>query len=398
MKGYRLPSLLAACLLAALCAGRWAPPGRGGESAPSEPDAARLVRDLGSDDFKAREAAARKLLEYEAPPPALRAALKSGDPEVARRAGRIIREITRREENAALGRLTDLARRGEVDRFIELLARRPKWADEDACWQAVAELNGKLLDLPMEKYRLPNLPGGERKSVGDFRRYTRVQHSKVVAAGRADLKGGLNFVVRAEHISAKHVHLSLLVSSRGTRVHSADDSIILAGGPVEVEDMSGPLLVCAGDVKCGDVSGCLLIARGDVRISGYAKDCVIITAGSVQFLPNKVLDGKISRRQNVEIKEHEPNPLGFVKWFDPARVGVTVEPAEGGVRVKAAGKSFAAAGLRAGDLLTAIDGEAVKSPDEFRLLLRAKLADGGKMLFTVRRAGKDLKVPVRCKD
>jgi S1-C subfamily serine protease len=151
-------------------------------------------------------------------------------------------------------------------------------------------------------------------------------------------------------------------------------------------------------VKCGDLSECLLLARGDVRISGYAKDCCIITSGSVQFLPNKVLDGKIPRRQNTEIKEHEPNPLGFVKWFDAASVGVTVGPAEGGVRVKAAGKSFAVAGLRAGDLLTALDGEAVKSPDEFRLLLRAKLADGGKMALAVRRAGQDLKIPVRCKD
>ena len=162
--------------------------------------------------------------------------------------------------------------------------------------------------------------------------------------------------------------------------------------------MGGPLLVSAGDVKCGDVSGCLLIARGDVRIAGRAKDCCIITAGSVQFLPNTVWDGKVPRRQNVEIREHEPNPLGFVKWFDPARVGVTVEAAPGGVRVKAAAKSFAAAGLRAGDLLAAIDGEAVKSPDDFRLLLRAKLADGGKMTFAVRRAGQDLKLPVRCKD
>jgi hypothetical protein len=220
----------------------------------------------------------------------------------------------------------------------------------------------------------------------------------MVAARRANLNPLGCFVARAEHISAKHVHFGLLVSFRGTQVFDANNSIILAGGPVEVESMGGPLLVCAADVKCCDVSRCLLIARGDVQIRGYVKDCVIIAAGSVQFLPNKVLDGKIPRRQNVEVKEHEPNPLGFVKWFDPASVGVTVEAAAGGVCVKAAAKSFAAAGLRAGDLLTALDGEAVKSTDDFRLLLRAKLADGGKMLFSVRRDGHDLKVPVRCKD
>jgi S1-C subfamily serine protease len=122
----------------------------------------------------------------------------------------------------------------------------------------------------------------------------------------------------------------------------------------------------------------------------------VIASGFVQFLPSETPE---LRRDN-EVKEHEPNPLGFVRWFDPVRVGITVEAADGGVRIKAAaaGKAFAGAGLRAGDLVTAIDREAVKSPDEFRLLLRSKLADGGKMVFAVRRAGQDLKVPVRCKD
>jgi hypothetical protein len=414
--------VVTACVLAVCCAAPFAGPasqrGRADESVSSEPNAARLVRELGSADFKAREAATRRLLEYEAPPPALRAAVKSGDPEVARRASRIIHEITRREENAAFAQLTEFVQNGEIDRLAELLARRLKWHDEVACWQAVAELNGKLLDLEKKQFRFRGAPGRRGffiempthlcprapdrggPFIGDFRRYAQWLRPQMVAARRADLdlKGPGHFVVRAEHIAAKGVEHGLLVSSRGTRVHSVHDSVILAGGPVEVELMSGPILVCAGDVKCCDVFGCLLIARGDVRISGYARDCVIITAGSVQFLPNKVLDGKIPRHENVEIKEHEPNPLGFVKWFDPARVGVTVEAAAGGVRVKAAAKSFAAAGLRAGDLLTAIDGEAVKTTDEFRLLLRTKLADGGKMVLTVRRAGQDLKIPVRCKD
>jgi hypothetical protein len=171
MKSYRLPSLLAACLLAALCAGRWVPRSRGGESAPLEPDAAGLVRDLGSADFKVREAATRRLLEYEAPPPALRAAQQSGDREVARRARRIIHEITQREENAAFAKLTEFARNGEVDRFIELVARRPKWHDEDVCWQAVADLSGKLLDLEKEQYRRPDAPWRAGYRFGDFRRY-----------------------------------------------------------------------------------------------------------------------------------------------------------------------------------------------------------------------------------
>src|SRR5262245_58880095 len=143
MKGCQPLPLLVACLGAALCTLPSAPRGRGNEPAPPEPDAAQLVRDLGSADFETREAATRRLLEWETPPPALRAALKSGDPEMARRATRIINEITRREENTAFGKLTEFARRGEIDRLAELLVRRPKWADEDACWQALVDLNVK---------------------------------------------------------------------------------------------------------------------------------------------------------------------------------------------------------------------------------------------------------------
>jgi hypothetical protein len=313
---------------------------------------------------------------------------------VVRRATRIINEITRREENAAYSKLTEFARRGEIDRLVELLVRRPKWEDEDACWQVVTELSGKLFDLEKKTYRRTSFPSPGGLPVGDFRRYVQLSRPQRVAGSRVALKPG-RFVVRAEHItSGKSIaSASLLASSRSTRVHGEFTlGLVLAGGPVEVESMVCSIVVCAGGCKARrDVRGCLIIARGDVEFSGDVAGCHIVTSGSVIFAPGKM-------RHENKVQEHEPNPLGFVKWFDPARVGVTVEAAAGGVRVKAAGKSFAAAGLRAGDLVTAIDGEVVKSPDEFRLLLRAKLADGGKMAFTVRRAGQDLKIPVRCKD
>jgi hypothetical protein len=202
-------------------------------------------------------------------------------------------------------------------------------------------------------------------------------------------------VIRAQRISTKFIHRGLLVSSRGTRLTGTlDSSVVLSGGPVEIGgSCDHSIVVCDGGLKChGIPGGSLIIARGDVEFTGVeVVRCRIITAGTVRFATRQ-------RRRNVEVQEHEPNPLGFIKWFDPARVGITVEAADGGVRVKAAGKSFAAAWLRAGDLISAIDGEAVKSPEDFRLLLRAKLADGGRMALAVRRAGRDLTIPVRCKD
>jgi hypothetical protein len=392
MKGCRSLALVAACVGAALFTLLPAQHGRGGEPAPPAPDTARLVRDLGSTDYKAREAATRRLLEWETLPPALRAALKSGDAEVARRARRIIRVITQREENAAFGKLTEFARRGEIDRLAELLVRRPKWGDEDACWQALVELNAKLFDLESKVYRRTSFTSRPRLGDGAPPQ-VRTKLRRRVAARRASIDLS-HMDVRAEHIVVKTTDLSYLVSTRSTQAQSIFESMLVGGGTLDVWYSKCLVIVCDGDVKCSNANRSLIIARGDVQFSGSVINCHVIAGGSVRFLPAP----EYQQRRDNQVTEQEPNPLGFIKWFDPASVGVTVEAAPGGVRVKAAAKSFAAAGLRAGDLLTALDGEAVKSPDDFRLLLRAKLADGGKMALAVRRAGQDLKITVRCKD
>ena len=136
----------------------------------------------------------------------------------------------------------------------------------------------------------------------------------------------------------------------------------------------------------------LVIARGTVRCGGIHNSRVI-SGGEVQLSRSaKVLDSKVV--------EKETKPLGFVTFFDPADVGIKVDSADGGVRVKEAekGKPFAAAGLRADDLVTALDGEAVKDAESFRRLLRAKLAVEGTTTFKVRRGDKAVEVAVPHKD
>src|SRR5262249_45792489 len=115
-----------------------APAGRGIEG---------LVKQLGSGDFDVREGATGKLMEREDAAPAVRQALKSSDAEVARRAAQILEAYAPKERKRALARLTELAKGGEVDRAAELFVRRPDWGDEDACWQQMADLAGKLLAL-----------------------------------------------------------------------------------------------------------------------------------------------------------------------------------------------------------------------------------------------------------
>src|SRR5262249_44618459 len=179
------------------------------------------------------------------------------------------------------------------------------------------------------------------------------------------------------------------------RVGILGHAAIFSGGSIEVsQSLLGVLIVCDGDFTAeSGFTDSLVIARGKVRSDGWVKNSRIVSDGGVEWKhPEWVKDSKVV--------EKESKPLGFVTFFDPADVGLTVESADGGVRVKAAekGKPFAAAGLRADDLITALDGDAVKDADSFRRLLRAKLAIEGTTTFKVRRDDKAVEIDVPHKD
>jgi S1-C subfamily serine protease len=55
---------------------------------------------------------------------------------------------------------------------------------------------------------------------------------------------------------------------------------------------------------------------------------------------------------------------------------------------------FARAGLRAGDVLAALDGTEVRDPEAFRRLLRRRVAEGGLAQLRVLRDGKTTDVRV----
>lgn len=172
-------------------------------------------------------------------------------------------------------------------------------------------------------------------------------------------------------------------------------AVLFAGGSVDfLGSVANSLIVCDGDFTVqGPIYNCLIIARGTIRCDHDVRDSRLISCGKVQFKhPQRVYESKVV--------EKEPKPLGFVQFFDPTDAGITVEKADRGVRVKEAGKGkpFAKAGLRAGDLVTALDGEAVKDAEGFRRLLRAKLAVEGTMTFKVRRGDKAVEIPVPHKD
>jgi hypothetical protein len=384
------------CLTAALSL---APTGRhclAEEPAGGKPDIDDLITRLGSESFEAREVATRRLMEREDAIPALRGAIKSRDPEVARRAREILESLARREKERAFAALADAAKRGAVDQAVERLVRREKWDDEVACWRVMASLGNKLTDLERETYKKAS-PWTTSGRMGEqlFPTYVKLFRLKTTGAGSAPALWERRLVLRAEEIlEGGNIEVSLFAVSGSIKVRGLQNCAIFAGGSVDVGGMTlNSLIVCDGDFTARQLTSSLVIARGTIRCEDYASGSRLISCGKVEFKHPERIHGST-------VVEKEAKPLGLVTFFDPAEVGIKVESAEGGVRVKEAAKEkpFAAAGLVAGDVVTALDGDAVKDAEGFRRLLRAKLALEGTTTFKVRRDQKTLEIPVPHKD
>jgi hypothetical protein len=360
----------------------------------------KLIRQLGDEQFDKREEASRRLRGREDAIPALRRAAKFGDAETARRASELLDLYARRD----FDRLTALAKDGRVDEVVEELVRRKKWDDERACWQVMAELAGALCDREKKAFGWASLPDNAPNPARDLRRFEAVRPRRkplqMISEARAipekrDPSDG--YLVRVEEMTTGRDMDwgdSFLVVSGDVRIDRISCSILFAGSSVRAKSAGLSLIFCDGD--CFLENGArdsLIIARSDVRLGGNVKFCHIISGGKVRY-------DRPAGVEKTEAKENEPNPLGFVKFFDPAKIGIKVDSADGGVRVKEVekGKAFAAAGLRADDLISSLNGDPVKDAEQFRRLLRAKLAVEGETVFKVRRGGKVLEVPVKYKE
>src|SRR5262249_35184595 len=99
--------------------------------------------------------------------------------------------------------------------------------------------------------------------------------------------------------------------------------------------------------------------------------------------------------ERVEVQEKVPRPLGYVTFFELSTVGVEVKEADGVVKVTAVeeGKPFAKARVKAGDVITAVNGKKPESAESLRRLLRDALAVGDATV-TLRRGDKTETVTV----
>jgi hypothetical protein len=265
-----------------------------------------------------------------------------------------------------------------VDLFAETLARLPERLDEGELWAEALRLGCRLLELHKEqKGQMSNwyLAEGVRVTP-QFILASRVTQIAVH-------NEGLIFI-RGLELSLRGPFKGLSVSSGATRTKTIQCSVLLAAGDVDTDIASNAIIVSDGDVIIrGGAEASLIIARGTVTFQSGILGCRVVSGKSVVFANGA------GKGQDCAIVENDPTPLGFVQFFDPAREGIAVEPAEGGVRVSDAdaAKPFAKAGLRQGDLIVSLGGVPVGSPEEFRRALRAKLAEDATIPFHVRRDG-----------
>jgi hypothetical protein len=362
-RSQHIPLFRSALLLSVPCLGLLlSSPGPGGE--PEKPPSVdSLVRLLGSEDFQTREEASRQLRDRDDAVPALRAALDSPDPEVSHRADDLLQALEHRYAQRALRRGAALLEEGTVDEGVERLVRW-RQADADGLGEtAVLRLFGKLLELETKQFQRNRLPA--------LNRYAPYR------------PGGEDFR-RAEELPWKNLY-GIILSSGHVHASKAEPRLLLACGPCEIEIVHCGVIVCDGDYTGRELDGCLLIANGDVNCAKGAGN-TILAAGSVR------IQGIPGALPNI-IREHEKNALGFVRFFDPARVGLVTDPDAKDVRLKDVrrGTPFAAAGLRAGDIVLAIGGKDTPDREGFRRLLRRGMAEG-EVRFSIRRDGKTLEL------
>ncbi len=408
-----LPRLVVlSCLLAAPCLLL----SSGGAAEPSsEKQIERWIKDLGSDRFEVREAATRALTEREEAAAALHKALSSPDAEVRRRAARILEVLKPKRARRALARAYALGKEGRIVETVDRLVYWREWDKDEEGWDTLTRFADKLMGrtasyLPPSERKLWKTP---RLPLGDFRRYHEANMPNKKALQPKEISGRKLVITdvpvilaRGEQVIIKRdrdrmgIVYSILAASEDVRIYCAAYSLIIAGGDIKMIGFRDSILVCDGDVELQDPpdNGGLIVARGKVicrnrKLTG----CVVRSENYFQFH-----DGK-----KIIIQDGTPDPLGFVKFFELSDVGLTVSDRDqkeelipDGVRLKDVRKdSQFASGLRAGDVVTALDGTKATSPEVFRRLLRRKLGQGIPLLtFTVRRSGKTLDVPIPMKD
>jgi hypothetical protein len=400
---------LLSCLALTLCP-KALPAGAGEPSAA--PGLDRLIEDLGSMDFEVREAASRALVELDEAPAALRRALGSPDLEIRRRAADAIDGIEQRRALRGLTRAWALAKEGRIVEAAERIVAFARRDSQGLGGQALTEFVARLVEqLPRERLKKNSIdPPDDIRGFpsGDFRRWLDIAHPKEIFSGKHSFPPPhpqVQVFARGDEVTldAQVCDCSLILASGDVRSPAAfvHHSVIVAGGDVVLKKggATQAVIICDGSVEVSGADNCLIVARGKVPGPPTVRLSLVRT-GTGTYIAEP-------GRKNLVLLEDTPDPFAFVKFFELSDVGLTVAERDGqgeavrdGVCIQEVRKgALFASTLQAGDVVTAIDGTKATAKEDFRRLLRKRLARGGpRLTFTVRRAGQTSEVAVPVKD
>lgn len=411
------------------------PTGPSGDAAEasSKKKIEQWIEDLGSDRFEAREKATHGLIDLEIEPLALRQALKSSDAEVRRRVTLILETHVQKRARRGLAKAQVLAREGRIDEMIERLVYWKDRDPEDEGSKAVAELAARLIEwehrtfgktrllskdfpIPIVGHPVHN-PITPKELAEMWTRSTHLRGNEISLSKREVTHFNAVVIIASEDVRVPGVYCGVIVAEGNIRMqYGPRDSVIICDGDFEARGLAGCLVIAHGKVTChGNVAGCTILSESTVEFSKSvtAQQTAIRSASTIEFSKGATI-------QNTTILNGETPKV--VKFFDPATVGLTVwqlyqgdRPRPdgsqivddngrpllgGGIWIKEVRKGTPfAAGLRAGDIVTAIDKAKTPSKEIFRKVLRRKLAEGGPTItFTVRRAKETLDVSIPIKD
>jgi hypothetical protein len=290
-----------------------------------------------------------------------------------------------------------LAKNGAADQVADQLVVRQISIEDQKAWQIVTDIAAKLLDAEKKHFGKVQLWDDDNTIFHDFAKYIKANRPQEIAARRPESpkKEGA-YVIRGEDIIINpNIFHTIIVASGNVRTgRSGHTNLIIAGGNVEIESIHSSIIVCDGNLTINDgVHDCIFIARGVVNCPDFIHKCLIITSGKAKLPQGAAV-------KESAIKENEPNPLGIVKFFDLAQVGVEVEESKDGIVVRKVldGKPFAKAGFKEGDRVLAVNGVSVVHSWELRIFVRRGTASEKGTTFRVQRGEKLLEIAVGLTD
>jgi hypothetical protein len=385
---------------------------------PARPSDSDLIRQLGSSQFRVREAAHQALLKRDEAAPEIRHLMPSLDVEGRRRARAILEVMVHRRTK----RILQYAREGRVDFLVEWSAVGGSQIDGEAFWQCV-------LDVAWDHLRKSQ----SKEVVEEFSKHFR-------SNTYADLvQQGSSFVFGPEIPKTAPMTMNVMVrSSAKLSGENSVNCILVARGEVKLTGMSIYSIVLAnGDVNTNYGASCLIISDGNVygrhlhRAAVIARGEVVsesdlqrgirgIVSDAREFQESRTRDveqydllyrpgegprriyglpappgGRPERASAVAQVDDSPPRYDGIRFFELIDLGFDWDVAKDGLLLTSLHRNspLAKGGVRTGDVLISIDGERLDGSGSARRMLRRAFVFGGAELGII-RGGRRLYLPV----